>query len=178
MTATVRPSAREEFSIAASTYQKQGNNGQLLFTPFSLSPGDEWSNHVSFWNPLARHIEKRVKDTKAALRKEIRELRELRSDEEKEKEKAVFADSKTVAPLLQLFDEQFKWHPDDYEVSIAIATEPPNAFRVERFRFVLFESDTAELQAVTENYSAGAGVFFPDDTDEGVMAPVQKIKNN
>lgn len=174
---TLKPSTREQFSIIASTYQKQGDEAQLLLTPFSLAPGDEWSHHVLFWNPLARHAEKRVKEAKIALREDIAEKRESRSEEDKNNNKAVVADAHIVAPLLQLFEEQFKWFPDDYEAALSFDTEPINAVKEQRFRFVLFESDTAEMRAVTKNYTFGAGVFFKDESDEGVITPIQKIRS-
>lgn len=171
----LQPSTREKFGVNASTYQKQGNGGQLLLTPFSLGVGEEWSHLVFFWNALPRHVEKRIKEGKIALRKQINERLELRTEEEVKADKTVFADPEVVAPLHQTFKELFRWHPDEYEATISFETEPPNAVAEQKFRFVVFESDAAEMQAVTKNYAAGAGVFFADSTDEGVVIPIQKV---
>lgn len=176
ITAKLTPSTREKFSINATTYQKQGDPAQLLVAPFSLNPGEEWSHLVTFWNHLPRHIDKRIKDVRVILRQQINTKRELRSEEDKQQNKAVYADADVVAPLIALFEQQFKWHPDEYEVALSIETEPANAFKEHRFRFVLFESDTGEMRAVTENYAAGAGVLFVDETDQGTFVPIQEIK--
>lgn len=172
--ATVSRSKSETFAINAATYQKQDDPATLLFTPFSLEPSDEWAHLVNFWNPLPRQDDKRIKEARSALRADIRQKAEKRTEEEKERKVVVFADESLVLPFRQLFQKQFIWCPGEYDLALTIDTEPASAVNEQRYRFVLFESDTAEMENIVEHYPTGAGVFFPSEIDEGVIVPIQK----
>jgi hypothetical protein len=171
----VSPATGEEFSISAGTYhQKQSDTEALLFTPFSLLPGEEWAHLINFWNPLTRQDDKRIRESTFALRTNINEKLETLDEAQKNKT-LVFADENLVAPFIQIFERQFKWHPDEYEIALSADTEPPNAIADQRFRFVLFESDTVEMRKIANEYATGAGIYFAPTFSEGVIVPIQKI---
>ena len=49
------PGTGKPFAMPASTYyQKQGDPATVLFTPFSLLPGEEWAHIVNFYPSISR----------------------------------------------------------------------------------------------------------------------------
>lgn len=157
---------------AANYYQKQGDKETVLFTPFSLLPGEEWAHIVTFFPWLSRADDKLIRDSKAILRRDIDAKREGIEDEKQ----FVTADVASVAPFLELLNRQFKWLPNEYEMVVAVTTEPANAITDQRFRFVLFESDTITMRRVVDEYKFGGGILFDAHNNEGVFVPLQKLK--
>jgi hypothetical protein len=167
------PTTAQPFAIPAATYfQKQGDAETVLFTPFSLLPGEEWAHIVFFYPSLSRADDKLIRDSKAVLRRDINAKREALED----KNQGVPADEASVAPFLELLNRQFKWLPDEYEMAVCVTTEPADAVPDQRFRFVLFESDANTMRNVADEYKFGGGILFDAHNNEGTFVPLQKIK--
>lgn len=137
------------------------NNGtnapSIIFTPFQLKAGDEWAQIVGFFSPLSRDDERIFRDADLALRRDIfakRQANELQIRD------LVYADQALVEPLLALFNRKFIWSPGVYEIELVIQTVPAKVASKHSFRFTLFESDSAALRDVTQDYATGAGIYF------------------
>lgn len=157
---------------AGNYYQKQDDKETVLFTPFSLLPGEEWAHIVTFFPWLSRADDKLIRDSKAIMKRDISAKRSLLDN----KAIDVPADAESVAPFHELLNRQFKWLPDEYEMVVSVTTEPANAVADQRFRFVLFESDTNMMRSVAEEYKLGGGILYPAHNSEGAFVPLQKLK--
>jgi hypothetical protein len=174
ITLQITPGTGKPFSMpAAAYYQKQGDTSTVLFTPFTVLPGEEWAHITCFFPSLTRADDKLIRDSKAVLRNDLHAKRELLED----KKERVTAEPESVAPFIDLSNRQFKWLPDEYEMAVSFTTDPPNAVADQRFRFVLFESDTKEMRSVEAEYKYGGGIFFEPDNDSGIAVALQKLKN-
>ena len=167
------PSNGQSFSIPAINFlQKQDDKATVLFTPFTLAPGDEWAHIVNFVNVFTRQEDKRIRDAIHALQTHLEEKESANTQDSP----YVVADQEYVAPLIAQFERTFRWHPDEYEVTLTVETEQAKYTVEEQFRFVLFESDTREMEKPIGDYYTGIGVFRPDRHPGGVLVPVQKAK--
>jgi hypothetical protein len=170
---TMKSKTGQPFTMPAGSYrQNQTDKETVLFTPFSLLPGEEWAHIVYFYPTITRQDDKHIRASRAALRTNIEQKRALREDPGDKS--AVRADEAVVAPFIQIFERQFKWLPDEYEMTLSVTTNPPYAIEEARFRFVVYESDTAQMRTVVADYVFGAGVYFDGQNEEGINVPLEK----
>lgn len=164
----------ESFAVRSISYfQKQGDPNAILLTPFSLLPGDEWSHVIQFFSPMQRQEDKVIRQATSALRADISAKISKRGEDEPKT--LVYADPALVEPFIRCFERHFKWHPDEYSMTISMDTEPPNAFANRQFRFVLFEADTHDMKVIVDKYASGEGVYYTQpETVRGVFVPIQK----
>jgi hypothetical protein len=166
-------STGETFSIAATAYYPKTNENQTaLFTPFSLLPGQEWAHIVYFYNYVSRQDDKFLREATSAMRTDINEKLAVRGKDEQNVQ--VCAEDDLVEPFRKYFERHFKWRAEEYGLVLSVDTEPANAIADQNFRFVLFESDAAEMRRILERYTMGFGICFPIDIPEGVFVPLQK----
>jgi hypothetical protein len=69
------------------------------------------------------------------------------------------ADAALVLPLNEIFTRQFRWTAGDYQVDLVIRRDD-GVQSVEKYKLVLFESESEELRSIADEYNEGAGVFF------------------
>lgn len=163
----------QPFTLPAANYlQEQGDKDSVLFTPFSLKPGDEWAHIVNFFPQITRQDDKLLRQSIAALRDDIAAKRRGLED----KAQDVKAEAVLVAPFTELFTRQFKWLPDDYEMTVSVVTEPPGAMAGQQFRMVVFESDTEQLRSSVPGYDFGYGIICDPQAHDVVLIPLQKVK--
>lgn len=173
-TATVTRDGQHPQRLPARTYLQSANDANaLLFTPLSLAPGDAWSHLVNFYRNFDREDDRRYRDLEYALRADIsRKLAERPAGEKG----LVEGDENHVTPLLEMFERKFEWQPGQYEIEVALQTNPKKATVSQRYRFTLFESDTEELRKLALDYKIGAGVFFPNaDRRNWVFPSVTRV---
>jgi hypothetical protein len=139
----------------------------VLFTPFRIKSGDDWSYPVQFYRAISREEEKRLRTAQTNLIENISNKRSVVEN----KEKNVEADPAFVTPLLDIFRDMFVWKPGEYEMQVSIDTVPERARVQKSFRFTLFESDSLELTKIPEAYKLGDGVYW-DSRIKGVMVPI------
>jgi hypothetical protein len=169
---------REGKDIAILTtlgYLRNPNDAtsNVLFTPFSLKPKDEWSYSVQFYRAISREDEKKFRIAQTDLRENI--LKKRAALESKDKDKVVEADPEFVTPLLDIVRAFFIWEPGEYEMKLSIDTVPERARVQKTFRFTLFESDSFELKKIPEDYKSGDGIYW-DSRIKGAMVPIIEAK--
>lgn len=141
----------------------------VLFTPFSLKPRDDWSYSVQFYRAISREEEKKFRTAQTDLRENIQKKRAVLED--KDKSKVVEADPEFVTPLLDIFRALFICKPGEYEMQLSVDTVPERARVQKTFRFTLFESDSFELMKISEDYKFGDGIYW-DSCVKGVTVPI------
>ena len=158
---------KETFTLPAQTYSPlAGGQGGLLLTFFKLKSNEGWEHFVHFFNSFSRDDEKLARQLEWNLRNDIMSKKSV------EKDQLVFADPQSVQPLILFFTKHFRWMPDEYTLVLEVNTEPKKATVKKRFRFTLFESDSAVLRDATQEYPIGAGVYFDSHRYVGVTVPL------
>lgn len=156
---------------AQNYFETPSSQSSALFVPFSLKPGEHWPHTVNFLNYLDRQTEKSYRENESALNADISRKLDARP---KGDEKPVIAEQSLVAPFLELFNMLFIWEPGEYVFALSVDTEPGSASYAKKYRFTLYESDTAELKKHTEEYRYGGGFLHAGKRRVGVFVPLSE----
>lgn len=163
----------DEFVLPAENYlQTPDAKENVMLTSFRLKPGDEWGHIVNFLNYFSRDEEKHYRQLESDLRADIVVKRAALDD----KNKVVAGDEQYVQPLLKFFDNKFRWHPGEYDLTLEIRAEPEAASVTNRYRFTLFESDSKQLTDYRDDYKYGFGVFLAATEHGGVVLPLTEAR--
>lgn len=155
---------------AQNYFETPSSQTTALMVPFSMKPDDIWVHGTNFLNFFARATEKHYRAIEWAIREDIQKKLDAKAPEDK---KLVEAESALVEPFLQLFDKLFIWEPGEYVMDLRVNTEPGSATFSKRYRFTLYESDTAELRKHTEDYIYGGRITWtPTNKPIGVAVPL------
>ncbi len=162
-------------SVALSSFPAQhffetsSSQSSVLFVPFALKPGETWAHPTSFLNLFDRATEKLYRQSESALLADIRKKLDLRPEEDK---RPVEAEPELVMPFNATFQRLFVWHPGEYQVELNVAAEQGAASFKRKYRFTLYESDSAELRSHTEDYKFGGGLSYNVDRHIGIFVPL------
>lgn len=157
---------KEINTLSAQNYlQTPSDTNTVLFTSFSLNPKEDWAHIVNFLNYFSRQDEKKYRSAESALANDIVEKRKHLKNEEELAEST----EELVLPFITMFDEKFIWIPGEYEISISVYTSIKNANITKRYRFTLFESDSAELSKVREEYKYGDDINWNSGKHPGIV---------
>ena len=154
-------------------FENPSSTSSVLFVPFSLKPSETWAHGVSFHNFFDRAAEKLYREWVYALEMDIRKKIQIRPESDKN---AVSADLSLVQPFTDLFEKLFLWQLGEYVIELSVETEPSSASFNRKYRFTLYESDSAELRSHTDDYQFGGGLSFNVDRHIGVFVPLQQHK--
>ena len=164
----------ELVTISAQNYfENPSSQSPVLFVPFSLKPGDTWAHGTNFLNLFDRATEKLYRESESALSADIRKKFKARPKEDQE---MVVAEPELVAPFMKLFEQLFIWQSGEYVAELIVEAEPGSASFSRKYRFTLYESDSAELTKHTEDYKFGGGVSFDIDKHAGVFVQLTHHK--
>jgi hypothetical protein len=154
---------------AQNYYETPSSQSSVLFVPFSLKPGETWAHSVAFLNLFDRLTEKQFREDQSALDSDIRRKIRARTEDDKN---AVVAEQSLVQPFLKLFERLFVWLPGEYVVELRVNAEPGSASYSKKYRFTLYESDTAELRSHLEDFPYGGGLTYNVERHVGVNIPL------
>lgn len=141
------------FTLPAQNFlPASDSSGTLLFTPFSMKPGEEWAHGTNFLNFFGREDERLYRSLEAAVQIDIAQKRAVAPDVLAE------ADDSNVQPLLTFFEERFDWHPGAYRVTVKLVTDRGEFTK--RLQFIVFESQSEVLRSLTDDYKYGAGIYW------------------
>ena len=154
---------------AQNYFELPSSQSSVLFVPFTLKPGETWAHSVTFLNFFDRLTEKQFRENLSALDSDIR--RRLRARPEDDK-RAVTADPALVQPFNVLFEKLFIWLPGEYVTNLQVDAEPGSASYSKKYRFTLYESDTAELRRYAHDYPFGGGLTYNVERHVGVNVPL------
>ena len=154
-------------SLPAQNYfETPSAQSSVLFVPFSLKPGEHWSHIVNFLNFFDRATEKLYRESESNLASDIRQKIQAKVVDDK---RLVIAEPSLVTPFTQLFNKLFIWEPGEYVVELVVEAQPGSASYTKKYRFTLYESDTAELRRHIEDYPSGGGIYYNVDRHVGVF---------
>lgn len=160
--------------IAQNYFENPSSQSSVLFVPFTLKPGDTWAHGTNFLNFFDRTTEKLYREAESALAADIRKKLQERPEDDKA---MVIAEPKMVKPFMELFNKLFVWQPGEYIAELIVEAEPGSASFNRKYRFTLYESDSAELKAHTEDYKFGGGVSYNVEKHVGVFVPLSHHKS-
>ncbi len=133
----------------------------VLFTSFSLNPGDEWANEITCFNFFSREEESKYRTLESKLIAGINLQRKLYKEEHDEESPLdLEGDPETVAHLHKFFDEKFIWEDGEYRLDIALKTDDQKSHFVKSYRFTIFESQSEILKKSKEGIKFGYGVYL------------------
>lgn len=160
--------------LPAQNYFKESDSkSSVLFVPYHLNPDETWAHITNFFEFFDRETEKNYRGHVSNLNRDIRAKLEKRP-KSKSKELVVAKDD-LVAPFKELFAKEFVWVPGEYIAELNIKTNQASASFLKKYRFTLFESDTAELKAQSERFKFGEGVTYDLD---GVYVTLPLAEHN
>lgn len=161
----------DEFLLPAQNfYLKSGDRDAVLFAPFKLKPGDDWGCLVNFLNFFNRAEEKEFKGLLYQLQDSIRNNTGVLGDQGF----PIHADAEISQKVVEFHNKKFKWSPGEYVVELRISTTPEAACFSKKYRITLFESDSAELEAVKGEYAYGGGVIADAKSPVWVGLPLME----
>lgn len=156
---------------AQNYFENPSSQSSVLFVPFTLKPGDTWAHGTNFLNFFDRATEKLYRESESKLGADIRLKLDMRPEDDKN---AVVAELDLVAPFVSLFHQLFIWQPGEYVAELIVETEPGSASFSRKYRFTLYESDSAELRAHIDDYRFGGGISYNADKHVGVFVPLSQ----
>ncbi len=154
---------------AQNYFELPSSQSSVLFVPFSLKPGETWMHSVFFLNFFERLVEKQFREDLSALDSNLRQKYAVRSTGDNS---LVVAEAALVQPFNMLFDKLFVWLPGEYVVNLTVNAEPGSASFSKKYRFTLYESDTAALKQETEDYPSGVGLTHNTERHVGLNIPL------
>jgi hypothetical protein len=159
------------FTLPAQNYLRSPDATEnVLLTPFRLGPGEEWAHVLSFFNLYTRDDEKKYRLLESKIRTDIIGQRELLEN----KANLCEAAPENVEPAMAFFNSHFKWEAGEYELVLAVETDPKETSLIRHYSFSLFESESAELRGYSEGYKHGDGVFWFSQAQPGLNVPVKE----
>jgi len=169
MVVSLRRDGHDVARLTAQGYlQESADKNAVLFTGFRLKSKEEWAHIVNLLNFFSRTDEKRYRAAELALRTDIVEKKKLPDN----KERLVEADQEYLPALEKLFDEKFIWLPGEYELDISVRTTDRKANIRQKYRFVLFESDSTALSNVKADFKYGDGIYYDSGNHPGVIVQI------
>lgn len=156
---------------AQNYFESPSSQSSVLFVPFTLKPGDTWAHGTNFLNFFDRATEKLYRESESRLGVDIRRKLDARAEDDKN---AVEAEPDLVTPFMKLFEQLFIWQPGEYVAELIVEADPGSASFSRKYRFTLYESDSAELRAHIEDYKFGGGVSYNIDKHAGVFVPLSQ----
>ncbi len=154
---------------AQNYFETPSSQSSVLFVPFSIKPGETWAHSVAFLNFFDRLTEKQFRENLSALDSDIRRKLRARSEDDK---RAVVAEKELVQPFIDMVKKLFVWLPGEYVVNLKVNAEPGSASYSKKYRFTLYESDSADLQEHLEDYPFGGGLTYDVERHVGINVPL------
>lgn len=157
--------------LPAQNYlQNQNDKDTLLFTTFSLSPGEEWAHIVNFLNFFGRDDEQEYQRIEGLM---LADFRARRSEIDESKKELLQHPQEFEAAAMTFFDRHFMWNAGEYTMKVVVKTDS-TAANIEKFyRFTIFESHNASLRAISDYFKYGGGLWWNPDLPTSVILDVK-----
>lgn len=161
----IKNSSGSWWKLPAQTYYSReppSQHGQpppeLLMGLISLKSGERWSETVRCFRLWTETEEEKVNDIIAKIRSNIIEKIQQQIIPSQQ---LAEANEDFVKEAKDFFEKKFDLHKGNYQFFIATLSESNQVLNVRGFDFTLFESNIRALQAHTEEYKYGAGIYYP-----------------
>lgn len=155
---------------AQNYFESASSQSPSLFVPFSLKVGEIWAHSTSFLRSFDRAHDKLFRESLSAQQADVRHKLDARALED---EKILVKAEKTlVQPFFAMFEEMFNWEPGEYIAELRVVTEPGSASFSKKYRFTIYESESAELRSHVNDYCYGGGLAYNVEGHAGVFVPL------
>lgn len=159
MTMSVARDGSDQRVIPGQVYFETTVSQQpLLLVPFDIKPAESWGHSVKFFAVPNRQLDHEIRENISRLKENIRIKREAL--EPSQRTTVVNADDEFVTPFIGLFERQFYWKPGEYIADVKIMADPKKASVSRSFRFVIYETEAAELKTEIKSYKVGERIYF------------------
>ncbi|MBI6665230.1 hypothetical protein YA0024_24470 [Pseudomonas syringae] len=138
-------------------FETPSSSSTVLLVPFVLKPNESWAHGVAFFQMFDRQTEKSFREHLSLLKADIRHKIDSRTSESNG---LVEAAPELVAHFTAMFDRLFIWQTGEYIASLSVTAEPGSASYSKKYRFTVYEADTADLRAQITGYKYGAGIAY------------------
>lgn len=158
ISASIKKDGKLVATLPAQNYlESQNNQNTLLFTPFSLTPSQEWAHIINLLNFFNRENEQEYRGLEAKM---LANYRSKKTNSNQDSQDLIEIDEALVKPFHNFFDKHFIWSPGEYQLSVNITTDNETANISQEYRFTIFESHTAQLKEITARYKFGDGIWW------------------
>ena len=140
----------------------ESESKQALLAPFRLMPEQDWSHGIYFYPPFSREDDMEFRNITSKLKANIQSKIPLTPQNipNNSTSQLYETDPQFLQPIMHFFNNHFMWNTGEYTGTITVHTEPTKATISKKFRFTLFEAESAELRNYCEDYKYGLGVYF------------------
>lgn len=162
----------EVATLPAQNYlQNQSDKNTLLFTAFSLKPGEEWAHITNFLNYFNRDDENLFRSLEKEMLSDLHSKRDALDNDSKA---LIEIESELVQPFHDFFNRKFIWKAGEYNLTVFVTTDSPKANLSRQYRFTLFESHVSHLQAITEHFKYGGGISWDPNIQTNVIVDIKE----
>lgn len=170
--ATIERDGKPLITLPAQNYlQNQTDQNTVLFTTFSLKPGDEWAHIVNLLNFFNREEESEYRKLEAKM---LSDFREKQSQHKEEPKTPIELDTSVVEPSRIFFDKHFIWRAGEYLLKVNIIADQDTANVTKTYRFTIFESHEEQLKAITEHFKFGGGIWWDPKIQTNVILEIKE----
>jgi len=167
---SLRRAGKEVIMLPAQNYLPNPVDTKQLFPfiSFNLRPKEDWAYQVNFYNLFSREDDRNFANSISALKEQIM----IKAKLSENKEGLVEADAQYLKPFFEMYKDRFIWQPGEFEMQLSINVDPGKANITNKYRFTLFESDSADLVKHKDYYKYGEGLFWGSDRVKGIIVEV------
>lgn len=170
--ATIERDGKPLVTLPAQNYlQNQTDQNTVLFTTFSLKPGDEWAHIVNLLNFFNREEENEYRKLEARM---LSDFRDKRSQLKEEPKAPIELDASVVNPFHTFFDKHFIWRAGEYLLKANIIADHDVANVTKQYRFTIFESHEEQLKVITEHFKYGGGIWWDPKIQTNVILEIKE----
>ncbi|MDU9410277.1 hypothetical protein RTH74_21965 [Pseudomonas sp. zfem001] len=158
--------------LPAQNYlQNQNDKNTLLFTTFSLQPGEEWAHIINLLNFFNRDEENAYRRLEANMLADFRAKKDTVADD---RQSPLEIEEQLVQPFHTFFAERFIWHAGEYQLAVNVTTDKNEANVLKNYRFTVFESHEEQLKEITQHYKYGGGIWWDPNIQTNVILDVKE----
>ena len=169
---TIERDSKPLIMLPAQNYlQNQTDQNTVLFTSFSLKPGDEWAHIVNLLNFFNREAESEYRKLEAKM---LSDFRDKKSQLKEEPKTPIELETSVVEPFSTFFDKHFIWHAGEYLLKVNIIADQDVANVTKTYRFTIFESHEEQLKAITEHFKFGGGIWWDPKIQTNVILEIKE----
>lgn len=170
--ATIERDGTPLITLPAQNYlQNQTDQNTVLFTAFSLKPGDEWAHIVNFLNFFNREEESEYRKLEGKI---LSDFRDKQSQLKEEPKSPIELDPSVVEPFYSFFDNHFIWRAGEYLLKVNIIADQDAAKVTKPYRFTIFESHEEQLKAIKEHFKFGGGIWWDPKIQTNVILEIKE----
>ncbi|MFM5113469.1 hypothetical protein ACEUAG_05855 [Aeromonas hydrophila] len=158
-------------TLPAQNYlQSQSDKNTLLFTTFSIKPGEEWAHIINFLNYFNREDENKFRTLEKEMLSDLHAKQKALDNAPKE---LIEIESKLVQPFHAFFDSKFIWKAGEYNINVIVTTNITKANLNKQYRFTIFESHVSQLKAITEYFKYGGGISWDPNIQTNIIVDIK-----